>query len=72
MIFADSFYTIEENATGMFKDKGSKFISYAYPIQTELEIKSHLLNLKKEYVGARHFCFAWRLGADKQAGRVTG
>lgn len=69
-MFSDSFYTIKESASGIFKDKGSKFIAYAYPVQTEVEIKSHLSILKKEHVGARHFCFAWRLGADKQAWRV--
>lgn len=69
-MFADSFYTIKQPVTGSFKDKGSKFISYAFPVNTESEIKNHLLQLKKEHVGARHFCYAWRLGANKEAWRT--
>ncbi len=71
MLFSDSFFTIKQKAIGIFKDKGSKFIAYAYPIKTETEIKIHLSQLKKEHVGANHFCYAWRLGADKEAWRVN-
>jgi len=71
MLFSDSFFTIKQNARGSYKDKGSKFMAYAYPVKTEEEIKACLSQLKKEHVGARHFCYAWRLGADKQAWRVN-
>jgi len=49
---------------GEFKDRGSKFIAYAYPVQTEEEALMHLATLRKEHPKARHHCFAWRLGAD--------
>jgi len=71
MLFSDSFFTIKQPANGLFKDRGSKFIGYAYPVASEDEIKFHLQQLKKEHVGARHFCYAWRLGADKQAWRTN-
>lgn len=71
MLFSDSFFTISQIATGIYKEKGSKFIAYAYPVKSEMEIKDCLAKLKKEHVGARHFCYAWRLGADKQAWRVN-
>jgi uncharacterized YigZ family protein len=71
MLFSDSFFTIKQNATGSYKDKGSKFIAYAFPVKSETDIKACIAQLKKEHVGARHFCYAWRLGADKQAWRVN-
>ncbi len=49
---------------GEFKDRGSKFIAYAYPVQTEEEALAYLAALRKEHPKARHHCFAWRLGAD--------
>lgn len=71
MLFSDSFFTIKHAANGLFKDRGSKFIGYAYPVNSEDEIKLYLQQLKKEHGGARHFCYAWRLGADKQAWRAN-
>lgn len=61
----DTYKTIEEPVQGLFKDKGSKFISYAYPVQSENEIRDILQNLKKEHYSARHHCYAWRLGHEK-------
>lgn len=61
----DTFLTIATESIGLFKDKGSKFIAYAYPVSTEAEIKEHLEDLRKEHHGARHHCYAYRLGADK-------
>lgn len=61
----DLYKTIEAPAEGLFKDKGSKFIAYAYPVDSEDEIKEHVARIKKEHFSARHHCYAWRLGADK-------
>ena len=66
----DSYLTIARAAEGSFKDKGSKFLAYAYPLESEDEIKEHLKTLKKEHYSARHHCFAWRLGADKTHSRT--
>lgn len=71
MLFSDSYITITGPAQGVFKDRGSKFLAFAWPVKTEAEIKEHILVLKKEHVSASHFCFAWRLGADKLAWRVN-
>lgn len=58
----DCFKSISQLSTGLFKDNGSKFLAFAYPVTTEEEIKSIIQNLKKEYYDARHHCYAYRLG----------
>ncbi len=60
----DTYKTIEKPCEGYFKDKGSKFFSYAYPVKTEEEVKEILAQLKKEHHSARHHCYAWRLGIE--------
>ncbi|MGQ7870330.1 YigZ family protein [Sunxiuqinia sp. sy24] len=67
----DSFRTITEAAEGLFKDKGSKFIAYAFPVETEDEIKEHIQELKKAHHSARHHCYAWRLGASQKRFRAN-
>lgn len=67
----DVYKTIEIASEGLFKDKGSRFIGYAFPVFTEDEIKDHILRLKKEHYSARHHCYAWRLGADKERFRAN-
>jgi uncharacterized YigZ family protein len=61
----DTYKTISASAEGLFKDKGSKFISYAFPVTTETEIREILQSIKKEHHSARHHCYAWRLGYEK-------
>jgi len=46
----------------LFKDRGSKFFGYAYPVNNEEAIKNHIEQLKKEHHTARHWCYAWQLG----------
>lgn len=58
----DTFKTIASASEGLFKDKGSKFIAYAYPVKTEDEIKEHIKVLKDQHYKARHHCYAFRLG----------
>lgn len=60
----DSFHTIAAPVTGEFKDRGSKFFAYAWPVRTEEEALAHLEALRKEHFKARHHCFAWRMGVD--------
>lgn len=71
MLFEDTYLTIQSTAEGLFKDKGSKFLAFAYPVRTEEEVKTTLLKLKKLHPGANHHCYAFRLGADKQAFRAN-
>ncbi len=61
----DTYKTITKKGKGYFKDKGSKFLSFAFPVQNEDEIKEILTQLKKEHHSARHHCYAWRLGSEK-------
>lgn len=65
-----SYRTIQSPATGVYKEKGSKFLAFAYPIESEPDIKNHLELLKKEYFDARHHCFAYVLGADRKKFRA--
>ncbi len=60
----DSYLTIAASSTGEFKDRGSKFIAYAWPVRTEDEALAHLETLRKEHFKARHHCFAWRFEPD--------
>jgi uncharacterized YigZ family protein len=60
----DHYFTIAEAGEGHYKEKGSKFISYAFPVADEEEIKERLSELRKQYFDARHICYAWMLGPD--------
>ena len=60
----DQYLTIESPSEGIYKEKGSKFLSFAFPAENEKSIKQHLETLKKQYHDARHHCFAWRLGPE--------
>jgi len=61
----DTFKTIEKPSEGYFKDKGSKFLAYVFPVNNEEEIKEQLTRIKKEHHSARHHCYAWRLGSEE-------
>ena len=71
MLFEDTYKTLEERCTGLFKEKGSKFIAWAVPVKTEEEVKLVLEDLRKEYYDARHHCYAYILGPDKSAWRAN-
>lgn len=71
MLFEDTYKTIKAPAEGIFKDRGSKFLAYAYPIEREEEVKELIEPLKKEHFKAVHHCYAYRLGMDKTNFRVN-
>jgi len=60
----DTYKTISAASEGEFKDKGSKFLAYAFPVSGEEQVREIVKKIKKEHFTARHHCFAWRLGAD--------
>ena len=60
----DFYFTIEKPSSAEFKDRGSKFIAYAFPIETTDDFKKQLQLLKKEHPKAVHHCFAYRIGTD--------
>lgn len=61
-IIQDTYRTIPGPAEGLFKDNGSRFISFAYPVETEDEIRGIITEIRKKYHDARHHCYAYRLG----------
>ena len=71
MLFEDTYKTIKSISTGTFRDKGSKFIGFAIPIQNEDDVKQQLAELKKKYYDATHLCYAYMLGHDKSAYRIN-
>lgn len=71
MLFEDTYLTIAAPSEGIFKDRGSKFIGFAYPVESEEEIRQRLQELRKEHFNARHHCYAYRLGADKLQYRIN-
>ncbi|ATP56383.1 YigZ family protein [Pedobacter ginsengisoli] len=70
MLFDDTYKTISVASEGVFKDKGSKFIAYAYPISSDDEVKNILQNLRSEHPKARHFCWALRISPDRTVFRI--
>lgn len=56
--------TIAQPGTGEFKDRGSRFLAYSYPISSAADVKEKLQALKKEHPKAVHHCYACRLGTD--------
>lgn len=65
MLTEDTYRTISKSAVGeLFKDKGSKFIGYAFPVEDEDQIKTLLEEVKKEHHSARHWCYAYQLGTE--------
>ena len=67
----DTFLTIASESDGTYKDKGSKFLAFAYPVYNEDEVKEKLLFLRKKYFDARHHCYAYRLGCNGERYRAN-
>jgi uncharacterized YigZ family protein len=69
---AKTFYnTIDKPGIAEFKDRGSKFIAFVYPVASADDFKKHLQELKKEHPKAVHHCFAYRIGTDGNNFRVS-
>ena len=67
----DSYLTIAEPAEAIYKERSSKFLTYAYPVESEGEIKELLDALRKQYYDATHHCYAYRLGAQGEMFRAN-
>jgi uncharacterized YigZ family protein len=61
----DQYKTLKSPSEGLFKDKGSKFFGYAFPILNEEDVRFYLENIKAEHPKARHACYAYKLGIDE-------
>src|SRR5574344_1054344 len=68
---SDSYKTISRPSTGIYKELGSKFISFAYPVSNEEEVKEIINTLKKDYHDARHHCYAYRIGPEGELWRAN-
>ncbi|MFZ1809108.1 MAG: YigZ family protein [Cyclobacteriaceae bacterium] len=66
-----SYLTVDGMSEGLYKEKGSKFMSFVFPVVSEEEAKSQLEKLKKQFYDARHHCFAWIIGPDKSLYRAS-
>ena len=61
----DVYKTIEKpSEETLFKEKGSKFFGYVFPVLSEEDVKEHLEDLRKQHHAARHFCYAYQLGIE--------
>lgn len=67
----DHYRTIEKSSTAEYKDRGSRFIAYAFPITDINDFKQKLAEIKKEHPKATHHCFAYRLGLEGTNYRVS-
>lgn len=67
----DSYKTIARPAETTYRQLSSKFLVYAYPVETEAEIKEYLDALRKRWFDATHHCYAWRLGAKGEHFRAN-
>ncbi len=71
MLFDDTYKTIQELSEGVYRVKGSKFIAYLYPINSENDLKDIIVALKAEHPKARHHCWALRLSPDRTVFRLN-
>jgi uncharacterized YigZ family protein len=67
----DSYLTIDLPAKGEYKDKGSKFIAYSFPLNADSELEGILERIKNEHPKARHYCYAYRIGTDMNKFRIN-
>ncbi len=67
----DSYRTLNGPAEGEFKDRGSKFLGFAWPVDDEVAALAHLEVLRKTHFKANHHCFAWRLGPQGELFRAN-
>ena len=67
----DHYFTIGDNAVAEFKDRGSKFLAYAFHLSDINDFKSKLQEIKKEHPKATHYCFAYRIGTDGNQFRMS-
>lgn len=70
-MFDDTYKTIAGPSEGIYREKGSKFIALAFPVETEAMVKERLAEVQKQYFDARHHCYSYILGPNKDAYRIN-
>ena len=71
MMFDDTYKMLSAPGEGLYKEKGSKFIASAFTVTSEDEVKQALAEVKKKYYDARHHCYAYMIGPDKDCYRSS-
>lgn len=67
----DIYLSIAQASEGLYREKGSKFLAFAFPVANEEQIKAYLEQLRKTYFDARHHCYAYALGKDQKTFRAN-
>lgn len=67
----DTYKTLAKESFGEFKDRGSKFLAYAFPVENKKEITEAMEQVRKAHPKARHHCYAYRLGLDRNNFRAN-
>lgn len=68
---AEKYFTIDKSVESIYKEKGSKFLSFLYPVSSVDEVKEYLTQLKKKYYDATHHCYAYIIGYHKETFRMN-
>ena len=68
---AEKYFTIDKSVESIYKEKGSKFLSFLYPVSSVDDVKEYLTQLKKKYYDATHHCYAYIIGYDKETFRMN-
>jgi len=68
---SDTYKTISISTEGNYKEKGSKFLAFAFPVNTTDDVKDLIKTFKKDYYDARHVCYAYMLGANRKEWRAN-
>jgi uncharacterized YigZ family protein len=67
----DQYKTIRSSSKGLYKDKGSRFLSFAFPVATIEEISPIIDGIRREYHDARHHCYAYMIGSERNSWRTN-
>lgn len=68
---SDNYKTIRSSSEGIYKEKGSRFLSFAFPVGSQKEIKPIIEEIRKKYHDARHHCYAYMVGKDRLIWRIN-
>jgi uncharacterized YigZ family protein len=68
---SDIYKTIRASSRGIYKDKGSRFISFAFPVSDPEQVKPIIDKIRKEHHDARHHCFAYMIGQERLIWRTN-
>lgn len=67
----DTYRSVESRSEGIFKDRGSRFLAFAYPVESEAEVREIVSSVRNGYHDARHHCYAYRIGLDGAVWRAN-